>query len=359
LPRTGLDTAQTAELAEANPASSILTGLGIIGIQSIEPVVVGALLSGEPLLLIGPHGTGKSLLLSRLCQALHLDWRHYNASMLNFDDLVGFPLPDGHGGLHYVQTPSSIWQAQAVFVDEISPCRPDLQNKLFPIVHERRVQGVALARLVYRWSAMNPPPAEDDDEPAYLGSEPLDAALADRFAFVVQMPAWDQFAEPDQEHVILSADSPIDPLGAARLNALLDAGKTLVTVVRDEFGPQLATYVRLVTSLLARGGLQCSPRRGGMLLRNIAAVHAARHVLAARTDLADSAWLALICSLPQRATGHAVKDMQLLAAHREAWSMIGLEANDPRRLLMAEVDPLRRAARAVRVQALSREDCRA
>ena len=40
-----------------------------------------------------------------------------------------------------------------------------------------------------------------------------------------------------------------------------------------------------------------------MLLRNIAAVHTARYLLADETDLAGSALLALSCSLPQRATG--------------------------------------------------------
>ena len=168
---------------------SVLTQLGIIGMGSIEPVILGALIGGEPLLLIGPHGTGKSYLLNRISAGLGLEWRHYNASLLNYDDLVGFPLPGKNGTLEYVQTPASIWGAEAVFIDEISRCRPDLQNKLFPIIHERRVQGILLDKLVYRWSAMNPPAnGDDDDDPGYRGSEPLDAALADRFAFVVQMP---------------------------------------------------------------------------------------------------------------------------------------------------------------------------
>lgn len=47
--------------------------------------------------------------------------------------------------------------------DEISRCRPDIQNKLFPIIHERRVQGIALDDLRFRWAAMNPPSTDDDD----------------------------------------------------------------------------------------------------------------------------------------------------------------------------------------------------
>ena len=91
--------------------------------------------------------------------------------------------------LDYIQTPAAIWGAQSVFIDEISRCRPEVQNKLFSIVHERRVQGLELRDLVYRWSAMNPPAADDGDSP-YAGSEPLDRALADRFAFVLDIPDW-------------------------------------------------------------------------------------------------------------------------------------------------------------------------
>jgi len=138
-------------------------------------VIFAALIQQDPMLLIGPHGTGKSYLLNRLAASPRLQRRHCNASLLNFDDLVGYPLPNGSGGLDYIQTPASIWGAQSVFIDEISRCRPEVQNKLFSIIHERCVQGLPLRDLVYRWSAMNPPPADDGDSP-YAGSEPLDRA---------------------------------------------------------------------------------------------------------------------------------------------------------------------------------------
>src|ERR1035437_6665324 len=67
--------------------------LGLQGLEGIAPVLVAALATEEPLLLIGPHGTAKSLLLTRVASALGLEFRHYNASLLNFDDLVGLPPP--------------------------------------------------------------------------------------------------------------------------------------------------------------------------------------------------------------------------------------------------------------------------
>ena len=102
--------------------------LGLYGLGGIAPVLVAALATEEPLLLIGPHGTAKSLLLTRVAAALGLEFRHYNASLLNFDDLVGFPLPGKDGQLEYIKTPAAVWGAGAVIFDEISRCRPDIQN---------------------------------------------------------------------------------------------------------------------------------------------------------------------------------------------------------------------------------------
>ena len=59
--------------------------LGLHGLEGIAPVLIAALATEEPLLLVGPHGTAKSLLLTRIAAALGLEFRHYNASLLSFD----------------------------------------------------------------------------------------------------------------------------------------------------------------------------------------------------------------------------------------------------------------------------------
>jgi MoxR-like ATPase len=52
---------------------SLLTRpLGLLGWETLEPVLLAALTTRDPLLLIGKHGTGKSFLLERLAQALGL-----------------------------------------------------------------------------------------------------------------------------------------------------------------------------------------------------------------------------------------------------------------------------------------------
>ena len=143
----------------------LLASLNLFGLGHLDPVILAALADERPLLLIAPHGTAKSELLNRLAAALGLDHRHYNASLIAFDDLLGFAVPNAaRTGLDYLATPGNLWNAESVFLDEISRCRPEHQNKLFSVIHEKRIQGLALPRLRYRWSAMNPPVTGDEEE---------------------------------------------------------------------------------------------------------------------------------------------------------------------------------------------------
>jgi MoxR-like ATPase len=330
--------------------------MGVIGMTPIEPVIFAALITAEPLLLIGPHGTGKSFLLNRISAVLGLESRHYNASLLNFDDLVGYPLPNAKGQIDYVRTPAAIWGAQTVFLDEISRCRPDMQNKLFPIIHEKKVQGIELKDLVYRWAAMNPPNNDEDVNQAYLGSEPLDAALADRFAFVVEVPSWEQLNDEEQGLVIRSQGTDADVVSDPELADAIENGRRLRGLLDTDYAEGLVIYVRLLIALLVQAGLQLSPRRAGMILRNILAVHAANRVLSFNVALRDSALLAVRNSVPQLAQGIKVDQVKLLAAHREAWKASQLEEGDATISILTERDPVRRVMKASALESISASD---
>jgi len=327
--------------------------LGLHGLEGLAPILVAALATEEPLLLIGPHGTAKSLLLTRIAAALALPFRHYNASLLNFDDLVGFPLPGKDGRLEYVKTPAAIWGAGAVIFDEISRCRPDIQNKLFPIIHERKVQGLSLEELRYRWAAMNPPSTEENDN-GYLGSEPLDAALADRFAFVVEMPAWERLSEAEQLAIIQATDEPVDPADARLLASVGARTRATLPSIKVAMAEGVALYVRTLVVLLAQAGILLSPRRAGMIFRSVLAVHAASLVLDPSITPADSALLAVRNSLPQRALGIAVPETKLLAGHREAWRLANIRPGDPLRAILSTADPVERLRLAIAARSLPR-----
>jgi MoxR-like ATPase len=339
-------------IAEARIPDDLFTKLGLHGLAPVAPVLLAALVTEEPLLLIGPHGTAKTLLLTRIAAALGLSARHYNASLLNFDDLVGFPLPGKDGTLEYIKTPAAIWGAGAVIFDEISRCRPDVQNKLFPIIHERKVQGLPLVDLRYRWSAMNPPGTDDSDN-GYTGSEPLDAALADRFAFILAMPSWDTLNEPQQLAVIRAIDAPVDAHAAQTLTATIGAVRSTLASLDDHAITRVASYVRSVSALLAQAGITLSPRRRGMIHRTVLAVQASAAVIEPSLDPAECTLLALRASLPQRAQGVDIAENALLAAHRQAWRLHAIDPLDPLRVILLTADPLERFRLAIRTPALS------
>lgn len=150
-----------------------LPDLGVYGFDDFEIAVLAALVTEDPLLLIGRSGTGKTYLLNSLSEALALEHRHYNASLISFDDLIGFPFPEQEAGtVRFLETPATVWPAQSVLIDEISRCKPEHQNRLFALVHERKIQGIALSNLRFRWAAMNPPSGDQGEGDDYLGSEP-------------------------------------------------------------------------------------------------------------------------------------------------------------------------------------------
>ena len=53
-----------------------LKALGVYGFEDQELAILTALVTCDPLLLIGRSGTGKTYLLNSLSEALHLEHRH-------------------------------------------------------------------------------------------------------------------------------------------------------------------------------------------------------------------------------------------------------------------------------------------
>lgn len=329
--------------------SLITEPLGLYGWKKSEPVLLAALLSEDPLLLVGAHGCAKSFVLERLAESLAMEFRAYNASLINYDDLVGVPLPDAtRTKLEYLSSPESIWNAEVVFIDEISRTRPELQNKLFPIIYDKRVQGRNLSRLVYRWAAMNPPPTDeelDEGDALYLGSEPLDAALADRFPFIMSVPDWADLSPDDQKNVLSDQFAGRHEFPVAIRELITEARKRYETLI-PELTQRLSSYIITLISKLRAAHYDVSTRRATMLLRCAIAVHAAREVLAQQTNdetpqLYDSALLALLNTLPDRAR-RKVSAAELTAICKSAWDLSLLDEDDPLTQLMKINDPVKR-----------------
>ncbi|MCH2174073.1 MoxR family ATPase [Myxococcota bacterium] len=310
-------------LAEGPPNEPVLSKLGAYGFEKQETVLLAALVSEDPLLLIGRSGTGKTFLLNSISEALGLEHRHYNASLISFDDLVGFPYPDdAHESVRFLETPATIWNAESVLVDEISRCKPEHQNRLFSLVHERRIQGIDLERLRYRWAAMNPSSSDSTDE-EYLGSEPLDPALADRFALIVEVGDWADLSKADRRRVA-------DPSGeGAHAN---DGGQLAQRLAawRGQFEEQLKNcpgelldYASAATTALSEAGVRLSPRRARLLARSLLAAG----IVAG--ELSDALFhQVLAASLPHRCWGEPPSPEVVAAAHRLAWSVSLVDPRD-------------------------------
>ena len=300
-----------------------LRQLGVYGYDPVEPVIIAALVSGDPLLLVGKAGTGKTFLLNSLSEALRLEHRHYNASLIAFDDLVGFPWPEEHGsGIRYIETPATVWKAESVLIDEINRCKPEHQNRLFSLVHERRIQGLKLEKLRYRWAAMNPPGFDQDGE-GYSGCEPLDAALADRFAFIVNVADWPDLEEADQIAIADPRGEGTISRDQCGLSAFVEEARERLAEKVKAPSPLVLEYARRVASALGQSGLRISPRRVRQLARNLLALESVSDWPREKLFRLGLEW-----SLPQRTAVTQPDETVVAAAHRTAWEAVSAEGED-------------------------------
>jgi MoxR-like ATPase len=198
---------------------------------------------------------------------------------------------------------------------------------------------------------MNPPSVDDDASP-YLGSQPLDVALADRFALQAVMPDWRSFGEAAQEAVIRAHTAVPDPLAGALWTAAIARTREVLPIVEAQWAASIARYVRILAALLSEAGSHLSARRAGMLARNLAAIHAARLSEDTEARIDDSAWIATLNSMPFAACGQKLDESRLLASHREAWRLAAVRADDPMGRILSERDPIARVRLALAASGL-------
>ena len=335
--------------------SLITEPLGLYGWENLEPVILAALATELPMLLIGKHGCAKSFILERLAKSLNMIFRCYNASLINYDDLVGIPIPtDNNTSLKYISNKSAIWESEVVFIDEINRTKPELQNKLFPIIYDKRIQGQDLEKLKYRWAAMNPPCFDEDDEDGnnvqYLGAMPLDPALADRFPFIITVPNWENLNDNQKSSLLCDqfqekCEFPID------ISKLILETKSKYKEVVEQFCDDSAKYISTLMSVLQNSIGYVSARRAKMLQETLLAIHAARLVLSQYNNiqkeitLEDSSYLALPNTLPNT----AMKKLDLntiVCMVGQAWNISKI-ADDYEKNLLLINEPVKRLSFAI------------
>lgn len=222
-----------------------------------------------------------------------------------------------------------------------------MQNKLFPIVHERRVQGVRLEALRYRWAAMNPAPnLEGDAEgPEYIGAEPLDVALADRFAWVVQAPTLGALGADDQDHILRQAahdlvngrDGRCGPDTA--IAALIADTRSRMARTGAERTSLITGYVRHLAGRFGEAGHPLSTRRAAQVVRNLVAGMGALEALGLPAEPKTAFVEFVRCSLPDAAWGAPVCAHTLEVADRAVWYRLQGEDDVRLRRISTADDP--------------------
>ena len=326
--------------------SLITEPLGLFGWKHLEPVILAALASESPMLLIGKHGSAKSFLLERLAESLNMNFRCYNASLINYDDLVGIPIPiNNNTSLSYISNPNSIWDAEVVFIDELNRTKPELQNKLFPIIYDKRVQGTNLTKLKYRWAAMNPPSSDDDDEEglSYIGAMPLDPALADRFPFIIEVPDWNSLNDEEKKNMLIDNylgrhEFPVD------IHELITKTQQKFIVLLKNSGESSSKYVITLMELLKNSFGYISARRATMFDQSLLYIYAALMVLGEYSNeepsFQDAAFIHIQNTLPNLANEKIDKTL-LMNICQQALRLSNLEDSIDKGILLIS-DPVER-----------------
>lgn len=190
----------------------IFDKLGIHGFSSAqENAIFASLLSGEPCLLVGPPGVAKTELVNVIGAALRensrrkypddkskwFDYQVYDASKLNFEDLVGYPSIAGMQKdppeVTYIPTNSSIWGKHLIAFDELNRCAEDRQGNLFEIIRSRKLHGTPTNNL-FIFSTINPF--------GDTGTVEMSNALVDRHMFFLRLGKFDEMESLERRKVI-------------------------------------------------------------------------------------------------------------------------------------------------------------
>lgn len=298
----------------------ILEQLGIFGIsEATENSIFASMTLGDPAILIGPPGTAKTDCVQMIASAMREFSKHqnptdeskwlkfaiYDASKLEYEDLLGIPNPKamGEGKMEFIETPTTIWGKVLVCYDEFNRTNPDRQSNLLEHIRSRTIQGIPTGTK-FILAAMNPY--------GDTGTEELSDALVDRFLFYLKFPEFADLDEVVKELIIekvgqsdcvalkhywsgadksLDVSDAFDVKGRVKINEkLVEAGKsinsilqrsmTLFGVLQSEMGTKITQLIRRVFDSL-NGDLSSSSdeervsllsgRRAGLVRRGLLA----------------------------------------------------------------------------------------
>lgn len=177
-----------------------------------EVTVLSALLTGEPLLLIGDIGSAKTTLIRKLGRALEATKGYpftiYNTAMDNFEDIIGLidiaKMKEGKSG--YIATPATIWDKMLVGLDEVNRPKQSTASKWLDYMQDRSMMGLSTAGR-FLFGAMNPLSVQ--------GTNPMGEATLGRFASFVWVTELSGMSQAERAAILrCTTESTLPGMGA-------------------------------------------------------------------------------------------------------------------------------------------------
>lgn len=255
----------------------IFEKFGIFGLDKVEDSVLAGLLTGDPVLLVGLHGTAKTLLCSCLAEQMGLKFHAYDASKALFEDIIGIPNPYTlkNGKIEYISTPVSIWDKEFILIDEISRANYSMQNKWLELIRSRTAMGLRADKLKYIFGAMNPPD--------YPGARTLDPAVAGRFAFIIDLPTFNAMDYESRARIlaVTSRDDSVliekeEKAQKIDLAGMIERARANFNETEEKYSHVVKRFIFHLSEHLNSNEFYFDGRRAGMMMRNIMALIAVK-----------------------------------------------------------------------------------
>ena len=298
-----------------------LKNIGVLGFDPLEKVILAALVTEEPILIIGRPGTDKANLLVYISQALGLSFKKVNAAMTSKLEITGMPVvKDNDDKITFISAPYSVWKKQALVFDLLNEAKPICMSVISSILFEKQINGYPMETLQYRWATMENTDLFNSDMTAFKRRNIyLEEELVENFAFIIEAPTWDHFSvEEKLEGFISGFTHPVKELN----NELIAFISKLKPLYEEQLlfpKPKLAAYACLVTSLLNEGGVYVSVQRSLQLLRNLVALDLVNehwNEEENKDKMGDTLLLGLTNTLTQKAFHEKIPDRLIQAIHR-------------------------------------------
>lgn len=181
---------------------------------------------GLNIMLIGPHGTGKTSVLRQAAKELGWTVADYSAPLMEpYIHLLGVPevVEDKDGRYLEMVRTRDLMDADVIFIDELNRGPLVVRNGVMELINDRAINGVPLPNLKCVVSACNP--AGDGDYAVQL----LDPAQMDRFDVTLTMSE-----KVDADHLAASLGDEV------YAKAFSDWQHSLVFWSEDERGKRVA-----------------------------------------------------------------------------------------------------------------------